>query len=230
MLLYKKTKKKRPAFMLVSALLATLILMMIAHGFMLMYGGQFTYLQAAKTASEGQQYAELVGEKVKLEGIDAEEVTSKTNLDTLTGNDKDKDWQYTYEISDGTEDDNGNIFKVATIKIYKDGENSPRYTYEVPLSSLGNKISYFNTPDFTKVQRISSGFVCPNNGWINIYRGIYNYGMRLYINNILVSTAWLYWDCAYNRDEQNYNIVPVSKGDVITFSGGNNGVYFTPCK
>ena len=52
--------------------------------------------------------------------------------------------------------------------------------------------------------------------------------MRLYINNILVSTAWLYWDCAYNRDEQNYNIVPVSKGDVITFSGGNNGVYFTP--
>ena len=137
MLLYKKTKKKRPAFMLVSALLATLILMMIAHGFMLMYGGQFTYLQAAKTASEGQQYAELVGEKVKLEGIDAEEVTSKTNLDTLTGNDKDKDWQYTYEISDGTEDDNGNIFKVATIKIYKDGENSPRYTYEVPLSSLG---------------------------------------------------------------------------------------------
>ncbi|WP_302519222.1 hypothetical protein [Megamonas funiformis] len=138
MLLYKKTKKKRPAFMLVSALLATLILMMIAHGFMLMYGGQFTYLQAAKTASEGQQYAELVGEKVKLEGIDAEEVTSKTNLDTLTGNDKDKDWQYTYEISDGTEDDNGNIFKVATIKIYKDGENSPRYTYEVPLSSLSN--------------------------------------------------------------------------------------------
>ena len=138
MLLYKKTKKKRPAFMLVSALLATLILMMIAHGFMLMYGGQFTYLQAAKTASEGQQYAELVGEKVKLEGIDAEEVTSKTNLDTLTGNYKDKDWQYTYEISDGTEDDNGNIFKVATIKIYKDGENSPRYTYEVPLSSLGN--------------------------------------------------------------------------------------------
>ena len=90
------------------------------------------------------------------------------------------------------------------------------------LISLGSKISYFNTPDFTKVQRISSGFVCPNNGWINIYRGIYNYGMRLYINNILVSTAWLYWDCAYNRDEQNYNIVPVSKDDVITFSGGKN--------
>ena len=98
------------------------------------------------------------------------------------------------------------------------------------LISLGNN-NNFHVPDFNNFIHItSSGFVCPNNGWINIYRGIYNYGMRLYINNILVSTAWLYWDCAYNRDEQNYNIVPVSKGDVITFSGGNNGVYFTPCK
>ena len=159
MLLYKKIKKKRPAFMLVSALLATLILMMIAHGFMLMYGGQFTYLQAAKTASEGQQYAELVGEKVKLEGIDAEEVTSKTNLDTLTGNDKDKDWQYTYEISDGTEDDNGNIFKVATIKIYKDGENSPRYTYEVPLSSLGSNLGEFGSNDKGYYWKLPNGLI-----------------------------------------------------------------------
>lgn len=159
MLLYKKTKKKRPAFMLVSALLATLILMMIAHGFMLMYGGQFTYLQAAKTASEGQQYAELVGEKVKLEGIDAEEVTSKTNLDTLTGNDKDKDWQYTYEISDGTEDDNGNIFKVATIKIYKDGENSPRYTYEVPLSSLGSNLGEFSSNNRGYYWKLPNGLI-----------------------------------------------------------------------
>ena len=145
--------------MLVSALLATLILMMIAHGFMLMYGGQFTYLQAAKTASEGQQYAELVGEKVKLEGIDAEEVTSKTNLDTLTGNDKDKDWQYTYEISDGTEDDNGNIFKVATIKIYKDGENSPRYTYEVPLSSLGSNLGEFSSNNRGYYWKLPNGLI-----------------------------------------------------------------------
>ena len=136
-LLHKKNKKLH-GFMLVSALLATLILMMLAHGFMLMYGGQFTYLQAAKTASQGQQYAEIVGEKVKLEGVDANAVTNKTSLENLTGNAKDKNWQYTYDISNGTEDDNGNIFKVATIKIYKDGENSPRYTYEVPLSSLGN--------------------------------------------------------------------------------------------
>lgn len=50
-----------------------------------------------------------------------------------------------------------------------------------------------------------SKIVCPNNGWINIYRGIYNYGMRLYINNILVSTAWLYWDCAYKIKSSSLN-------------------------
>lgn len=222
--------RKRPASMLMSAILASIMFIIIADSFVNLWGNSFTTLTAAKTATQAQAYSDIVSEKIKLEGTDAEEVTTKTKLSEITGNDSDDDWFYTYEIENETEDDNGNIFKVASIKIYKDDENGPRYSTEIPLSSLGSKISYFNTPDFTKVQRISSGFVCPNNGWINIYRGIYNYGMRLYINNILVSTAWLYWDCAYNRDEQNYNIVPVSKGDVITFSGGNNGVYFTPCK
>ena len=69
-----------------------------------------------KKLQKGQQYAELVGEKVKLEGVDAEEVTDKTGLDEITGNDADKGWEYTYEISEGTEDEDGNVFKVATIK------------------------------------------------------------------------------------------------------------------
>ena len=47
----------------------------------------------------------------------------------------------TYEIENETEDDNGNIFKVASIKIYKDDENGPRYSTEIPLSSLGSSFS-----------------------------------------------------------------------------------------
>ena len=136
-MLHKKRLKAK-GFVMLSAIMAMLIILMIANGFMNMYGGQFTYLQAGKEASKGQQYAELVGEKVKLEGVDAEEVTDKTGLDEITGNDADKGWEYTYEISEGTEDEDGNVFKVATIKIYKEGENSPRYTYEVPLSSSGS--------------------------------------------------------------------------------------------
>lgn len=139
-MLHKKRLKAK-GFVMLSAIMAMLIILMIANGFMNMYGGQFTYLQAGKEASKGQQYAELVGEKVKLEGVDAEEVTDKTGLDEITGNDADKGWEYTYEISEGTEDEDGNVFKVATIKIYKEGENSPRYTYEVPLSSSGSGFS-----------------------------------------------------------------------------------------
>lgn len=67
-----------------------------------------------------------------------------------------------------------------------------------------------------------------------MYRGIYQSqkgaNARLYVNNILVNTGWLYWDNSYDRDERNYNIIPVAKDDIITFSGANNGVYFTPIK
>ena len=126
-----------------------------------MYGGQFTYLQAGKEASKGQQYAELVGEKVKLEGVDAEEVTDKTGLDEITGNDADKGWEYTYEISEGTEDEDGNVFKVATIKIYKEGENSPRYTYEVPLSSSGSGafLKGMIIPYYGEIEHIPQGWL-----------------------------------------------------------------------
>ena len=100
-----------------------------------------TGLTAAKTATQAQAYSDIVSEKIKLEGTDAEEVTTKTKLSEITGNDSDDDWFYTYEIENETEDDNGNIFKVASIKIYKDDENGPRYSTEIPLSSLGSSFS-----------------------------------------------------------------------------------------
>lgn len=133
--------KKRPANMVVSAMLATIIFIIIANCFMNLWGNSFTTLTAAKTATQAQAYSDIVSEKIKLEGTDAEEVTTKTKLSEITGNDSDDDWFYTYEIENETEDDNGNVFKVASIKIYKDDENSPRYSTEIPLSSLGSSFS-----------------------------------------------------------------------------------------
>ena len=132
--------KKRPANMVVSAMLATIIFIIIANCFMNLWGNSFTTLTAAKTATQAQAYSDIVSEKIKLEGTDAEEVTTKTKLSEITGNDSDDDWFYTYEIENETEDDNGNIFKVASIKIYKDDENGPRYSTEIPLSSLENNL------------------------------------------------------------------------------------------
>lgn len=132
--------RKRPASMLISAILASIMFIIIANSFMNLWGNSFTTLTAAKTATQAQAYSDIVSEKIKLEGTDAEEVTTKTKLSEITGNDSDDDWFYTYEIENETEDDNGNIFKVASIKIYKDDENGPRYSTEIPLSSLGNGI------------------------------------------------------------------------------------------
>lgn len=130
--------RKRPAGMLISAILASIMFIIIANSFMNLWGNSFTTLTAAKTATQAQAYSDIVSEKIKLEGTDAEEVTTKTKLSEITGNDSDDDWFYTYEIENETEDDNGNIFKVASIKIYKDDENGPRYSTEIPLSSLGS--------------------------------------------------------------------------------------------
>lgn len=133
--------RKRPASMLISAILASIMFIIIANSFMNLWGNSFTTLTAAKTATQAQAYSDIVSEKIKLEGTDAEEVTTKTKLSEITGNDSDDDWFYTYEIENETEDDNGNIFKVASIKIYKDDENGPRYSTEIPLSSLGSSFS-----------------------------------------------------------------------------------------
>lgn len=134
--------RKRPASMLMSAILASIMFIIIANSFMNLWGNSFTTLTAAKTATQAQAYSDIVSEKIKLEGTDAEEVTTKTKLSEITGNDSDDDWFYTYEIENETEDDNGNIFKVASIKIYKDDENGPRYSTEIPLSSLGSNFFF----------------------------------------------------------------------------------------
>lgn len=133
--------KKRPASMLISAILASIIFIIIANSFMNLWGNSFTTLTAAKTATQAQAYSDIISEKKKLEGIEAEEVTTKTKLSEITGNKADDEWFYTYEIENEMEDDDGNIFKVASIKIYKDDEIGPRYSTEIPLSSLGSSFS-----------------------------------------------------------------------------------------
>jgi len=151
--------RKRPASMLISAILASIMFIIIANSFMNLWGNSFTTLTAAKTATQAQAYSDIVSEKIKLEGTDAEEVTTKTKLSEITGNDSDDDWFYTYEIENETEDDNGNIFKVASIKIYKDDENGPRYSTEIPLSSLGSNLGEVGSNDKGYYWKLPNGLI-----------------------------------------------------------------------
>ena len=150
-------KNKRPASMLISAILASVMFIIIANSFMNLWGNSFTTLTAAKTATEAQNLSDIVSEKLKLEGVDAEEVTTKTPLSDITGNDDDDDWLYTYEIGNEFEDDDGNIFKVAEVKIYKDGEDNPRYSTEIPLSSSGSNVGEFGSNEYGYYWRFPNG-------------------------------------------------------------------------
>ena len=154
-------KNKRPASMLISAILASVMFIIIANSFMNLWGNSFTTLTAAKTATEAQNLSDIVSEKLKLEGVDAEEVTTKTPLSDITGNDDDDDWLYTYEIGNEFEDDDGNIFKVAEVKIYKDGEDNPRYSTEIPLSSSGSGafLKGMIIPYYGEIEHIPQGWL-----------------------------------------------------------------------
>lgn len=151
--------KKRPASMLISAILASIIFIIIANSFMNLWGNSFTTLTAAKTATQAQAYSDIISEKKKLEGIEAEEVTTKTKLSEITGNKADDEWFYTYEIENEMEDDDGNIFKVASIKIYKDDEIGPRYSTEIPLSSLGSNLGEFGSNDKGYYWKLPNGLI-----------------------------------------------------------------------
>ena len=152
-------KNKRPASMLISAILASVMFIIIANSFMNLWGNSFTTLTAAKTATEAQNLSDIVSEKLKLEGVDAEEVTTKTPLSDITGNDDDDDWLYTYEIGNEFEDDDGNIFKVAEVKIYKDGEDNPRYSTEIPLSSSGSNLGEVKHNDKGYYWKLPNGLI-----------------------------------------------------------------------
>ncbi len=145
--------------MLISAILASIIFIIIANSFMNLWGNSFTTLTAAKTATQAQAYSDIISEKKKLEGIEAEEVTTKTKLSEITGNKADDEWFYTYEIENEMEDDDGNIFKVASIKIYKDDEIGPRYSTEIPLSSLGSNLGEVGSNDKGYYWKLPNGLI-----------------------------------------------------------------------
>ena len=178
--------------MLISAILASIIFIIIANSFMNLWGNSFTTLTAAKTATQAQAYSDIISEKKKLEGIEAEEVTTKTKLSEITGNKADDEWFYTYEIENEMEDDDGNIFKVASIKIYKDDEIGPRYSTEIPLSSLGSNLGEFGSNDKGYYWKLPNGLIFQwgdNTGQQSQYsKKIYSFPIPYKSNVFMIAT------------------------------------------
>lgn len=101
-------------------------------------------------------------------------------------------------------------------------------------SSFKEQSVGWGMPDYGSGIAISaSGYTAPSNGWIlsNIYSdwGTSSANGRLLINNIIVSANYHSAGGA-GKGHNNVFIVPISKGDVVTYTGDVSGVIFYPCK
>lgn len=122
-------------------------------------------------------------------------------------------------------------------KVYEDlnvKANSDLSNVSSVASSFKEQSVGWGMPDYDSGITISaSGYTAPSNGWIlsNIYSdwGTSSANGRLLINNIIVSANYHSAGGA-GKGHNNVFIVPISKGDVVTYTGNVSGVIFYPCK
>ncbi len=136
-------QKKKSGFILLEAVLAILLMSMASYGLAMTSALQFNQLEAKQVANEAEQYAMNEVEYLRRVGFDDLDEAlhdRKSNLE-FSGVDG---WEsVTSFVTEKAIDDDRSI-KIAKVEVYKEGENIPRYSMEVPLSSQGNSFSNFN--------------------------------------------------------------------------------------
>ncbi len=120
--------------------LLAVVYLFLAGTFFTLYSSQFGMIQAGRTALQAQQYAEIEADTLKLlsyDDLDATGAHARQAITAVAGADG---WQD--EITIAAEQTYGadaqNKQRIATIKVYKDGDTLSRYSLQVPLSSKGS--------------------------------------------------------------------------------------------
>lgn len=131
-------QKKKSGFILLEAVLAILLMSMASYGLAMISALQFNQLEAKQVANEAEQYAMNEVEYLRRVGFyDLDEALHdrKSNFE-FSGVDG---WEsVTSFVTEKAIDDDRSI-KIAKVEVYKEGENIPRYSMEVPLSSESNR-------------------------------------------------------------------------------------------
>lgn len=131
-------QKKKSGFILLEAVLAILLMSMASYGLAMTSALQFNQLEAKQVANEAEQYAMNEVEYLRRVGFDDLDEAlhdRKSNLE-FSGVDG---WEsVTSFVTEKAIDDDRSI-KIAKVEVYKEGENIPRYSMEVPLSSQESK-------------------------------------------------------------------------------------------
>ena len=136
-------KLKFGGYILLESVLAMIALSMISMGFFTIYSGQFSTVNSLKDAMQAQQYAEIDAQRLRLMNYyDLEDDGAKSRSAMTSWDNPGNIWED--EITVGNEitvdDYNQSKQRIATIKIYRNGDTLPRYTVEVPISSQGSGI------------------------------------------------------------------------------------------
>ena len=133
-----KAKKIR-GFMVLPAVLMSILLGLLGLSFLQIYSGQFSALSANKSALQAAQFAE--SESDYLRNLDYSKITSGAHarkaISGATG------WQS--QVTLGSETTvSGVKQRMATVTVYRnDSVTTPDFSLQVPLSSAGNSVDTF---------------------------------------------------------------------------------------
>ena len=171
-------QKKKSGFILLEAVLAILLMSMASYGLAMTSALQFNQLEAKHVANEAEQYAMNEVEYLKQVGFyDLDEALHdrKSNFE-FSGVDG---WEsVTSFVTEKAIDDDRSI-KIAKVEVYKEGENIPRYSMEVPLSSESSIPPYGTiVPYVGEVEKIPHGWaLCDGSNGTPDLRGQFLQGM-----------------------------------------------------
>lgn len=188
-------KKKRKGFLLLQMALAMIVIGLLSVSLFTICSGQFSMIQASRTALQAQQYAEVdtnVLQLVDYDDIDdyvhVRQAIDVSKIITADG------WEDEISITAETVVDvaQNTRQRIATVKIYKTGDTLARYSVEVPLSTKGRGGVPSGTilPWHGNITSIPSGFVlCDGSNSTPDLRGRAVIGSGIY-SDIYGTTAY----------------------------------------
>jgi hypothetical protein len=128
-------KKRKGVALLISAVLSSIVMMLVAMGLATVNSSQFHTMDAARTSLQTLQLAEVKASELRVTPYS----TISTKAETRSAI---PSTAFQREVVIGPEIDLGGGSKqtIATVNIYKPGESQPRFALPVPLSSQGSGI------------------------------------------------------------------------------------------
>lgn len=135
-------QKKKKGYILIETVLAMIVVGMLSISLFTIFSGQFSMIQAGRTALAAQQYAEIDADTVKLLSYDELDEKGVHTRQAITSVSDATDWEDEITISaeKSINDDTESKQRIATIKVYKTGDTLARYSLQVPLSSKGSSV------------------------------------------------------------------------------------------